>query len=424
MKNLFYALKSSGNRFFQSSGKYPAFYCLILCLLSTPIYNQAFITTWRTNNPGISGPTSISIPTHPGYTYDYDVDWNNDGTYEFLSETGDITHDFEKPGVYTIRIRGEFPAIYFNNTGDKSKIIGIEQWGNIEWVTMTNAFYGANNLRINAEDAPDLSRVSSLINMFRNATSFNSDLSLWDISNISAMQGMLTNTGLSISNYDKTLIGWASLGITGLDLGAHNLVFCQGDAARNYLVSSMGWNIQGDSYDCSSLPIILLSFSTRLTNKNQVLLKWETASEVNNMGFEIKKSIDCKCWKVIGYVEGYGTKDLNSHYTFIDENPSPGVNYYVLRQMDRNGDDTYSDIQSAYINNHMPIDIYPNPTDGHLTMIGEDIKKIQVFNRTGKMIRTKINPNINIDFSDFPPGLYVIRIHTTYGIFHRRIIKN
>ena len=92
--------------------------------------------------------------------------------------------------------------------------------------------------------------------------------------------------------------------------------------------------------------------------------------------------------------------------------------------MDRNGDDAYSDIQSVYINNHMPIEIYPNPTDGHLTVIGQDIKEIQVFNRTGKMIRTKINPNINIDFSDFPPGLYVIRIHTAYGIFHRRIIKN
>lgn len=423
MKNLFYTLKSSVNYFFQSSGKYPASCCLILCLLSTPIYNQAFITTWQTNNSGISGPTSISIPTHPGYEYNYDVDWNNDGDYESLKITGDITHDFKNSGFYTIRIRGKFPAIYFNNSGDKQKIIGIEQWGNIEWATMTNAFYGASNLRLNAHDFPDLSRVSSLINMFKEASSFNSDLSLWDVSNIITMQGMLTNTGMSISNYDNTLIGWASQGITDLELGAHNLVFCKGDAARNYLVSNLGWNIKGDSYDCSSLPIILLTFSTRMTKDDEVLLEWETASEVNNMGFEVKRSSDCKCWNVIGYIEGYGTKDLNSHYTFIDKNPIPGVNYYVLRQMDRNGDDTYSDIRSVHVIMDDQINLYPNPTGGILQVMGNDINDIKVIDKTGRYVKN-CELTDYIDISELPVGMYIIAIHTSHMVLYKRIIKN
>jgi hypothetical protein len=238
------------------------------------------------------------------------------------------------------------------------------------------------------------------------------------------MQGMLTNTGLSISNYDNTLIGWASQGITDLELGAHNLVFCQGDAARNYLVSSMGWNIQGDSYDCSSLPIILLTFSTRLTKKNQVLLKWETASEVNNMGFEVKKSTDCKCWDVIGYIEGYGTKDLNSHYSFVDEHPNPGVNYYVLRQMDRNGDDTYSDIRTVHIIMDDQIKLYPNPTSGIFHVNGKDIKGLKVIDRMGNLVKNCKLTNSYIDISDLPDGIYIIAVYTSYGLLNKPIIKN
>lgn len=424
MNRLFYTSTTNFYRFVILKRNSFLLTCIMLLLLSPGGYGQPFITTWKTDNTGTSGPTSITIPTYHLYTYNYDVDWNNDGSYESLNVEGDITHNYEVAGVYTVRIRGKFPAIYFNNTGDKSKIIGLEQWGNLEWGTMANAFYGTNNLRLNAHDVPDLSRVSSLINMFREASSFNSDLGLWDVSNVIAMKGMLTNTGLSIVNYDKTLIGWASQGITDLELGAHNLVFCQGDAARNHLVSNLGWTINGDSYNCSSLPIILLTFSTSLTNNNEILLKWETASEVNNLGFEVKKSTDCKCWSVIGYVDGYGTKDINSHYRFVDKNPIPGINYYVLRQMDRNNDDTYSDIRSVNVVVKDEVRIFPNPTNGRIKVIGEDIAAIKIINRTGQLLKTHRMTSPYIDLSDLPGGMYIVAIHTSHMILYKRVVKN
>jgi hypothetical protein len=49
-----------------------------------------FITTWKTDNPGSSNSTSITIST-TGTGYNYDVDWNNDGTFDDLGVTGDIT---------------------------------------------------------------------------------------------------------------------------------------------------------------------------------------------------------------------------------------------------------------------------------------------------------------------------------------------
>ncbi|MDY0265724.1 MAG: hypothetical protein RBR12_11165, partial [Sulfurospirillum cavolei] len=64
-----------------------------------------FITTWKTDNSGTSNATSITIPTTGG-GYNYDVDWNNDGTFDDVGVTGNITHDYGTAGTYTVAIRG------------------------------------------------------------------------------------------------------------------------------------------------------------------------------------------------------------------------------------------------------------------------------------------------------------------------------
>ncbi|MCB0520515.1 MAG: hypothetical protein KDD27_16365, partial [Saprospiraceae bacterium] len=87
---------------------------------TTAILGQSpndFVTTWKTDNPGSSGPTSITIPTQLALSYNYDVDWNNDGIFDQTGISGDIVHDFGVAGTYTIRIRGTFPAIDFSGTG-------------------------------------------------------------------------------------------------------------------------------------------------------------------------------------------------------------------------------------------------------------------------------------------------------------------
>ncbi len=143
---------------------------LILLFFILSVYQSAtaqdFITTWETDNSGSSNSTSITIPTYPGETYNYDVDWNNDGIFDQFGITGDVTHDFGTAGNYTIRIRGQFPRIYFNNTGDNWKILSVDQWGNIAWSSMQKAFYGCFLLRIYATDTPNLSGVTDMSYMF------------------------------------------------------------------------------------------------------------------------------------------------------------------------------------------------------------------------------------------------------------------
>ena len=129
---------------------------------------SAFITTWKTDNTGTSNSTSITIPTF-GTGYNYDVDWDNDGVFDQLGITGDVTHDFGSVGTYTIRIQGDFPRIYFNEGGDCLKILSVNQWGNLQWESMGRAFMGARNLEVDATDAPDLSMVTDISYMFYDA---------------------------------------------------------------------------------------------------------------------------------------------------------------------------------------------------------------------------------------------------------------
>ncbi len=155
---------------------------ILMCLIFFNLNAQApFITTWKTDNPGTSNSTSITIPT-TGTGYNYDVDWNNDGVYDQLGITGSVTHDYGVAGTYTIRIKGSFPRIFFNNTGDRQKILSIDQWGDIVWSSMASSFYGCSNIGYNATDAPDLSNVINMSFMFAFCTVFNGNLGNWNTS--------------------------------------------------------------------------------------------------------------------------------------------------------------------------------------------------------------------------------------------------
>ena len=196
------------------------FFAFILVILGNSINASAqneFITTWKTDNPGTSNATSITIPTNAGsYSYSYNVDWNDDGIFDEFGLTGNVTHDFGIAGTYTIRIQGAFPSIYFNDGGDKQKILEVNQWGTIAWATFYEAFSGCSNLQFNTYlplDAPDLSNVQSMRYALRNCTVFNTPLNHWDMSNIVNMSDMFAESpsfNQDISSWDVSNVLYMS----------------------------------------------------------------------------------------------------------------------------------------------------------------------------------------------------------------------
>ena len=164
-----------------------------------------FISTWRTTTAN----ESITIPTTGG-GYNYVVHWG-DGSSE-SEQTGNATHTYASAGDYTVSIGGLFPRIYFNNTGDKTKIRDVTQWGDIAWTSMWGAFWGASNLTVTATDAPDLSRVTSMSAMFREATSFNQDIGGWNTASVTNMSAMFQNA----TSFNQDINRWNTGAVTDM----------------------------------------------------------------------------------------------------------------------------------------------------------------------------------------------------------------
>ncbi len=138
--------------------------------------DTAFRTTWKTDNAGTSDNDQITIPTISGATYDCTVDWG-DGTTDTITTYDDAawTHTYAGgAGTYTVSISGTFGRMYFNNGGDKLKLLTVENWGDNVWESMERAFLGCFNMVFNASDVPDTSLVGDFYTAWNGCSSLTS----------------------------------------------------------------------------------------------------------------------------------------------------------------------------------------------------------------------------------------------------------
>jgi surface protein len=267
------------------------------CQLTT----APFITRWKTNNPGTSSTTEITIPTTGG-GYNYIVDWG-DGKYN-IGVTGSKTHQYSFPGTYRVSIYGQFPRIFFFNQGDKEKLVSIEQWGDIQWSSMSEAFYGCSNMIYNATDAPNLSNVTHTNGMFVNAQLFNGNLSNWDVSNVTNMGGMFVNayafngdiSNWNMSNVTTTeqMFGSAisfNQDISGWDVSMVNTMQWMFSGATSFDRNLGNWNISS----ATNLMGMFNGVTLSTTNYDSLLIGWNALPTIQpNVSFSGGNSQYCK----------------------------------------------------------------------------------------------------------------------------------
>jgi len=165
------------------------------------------VNTSVTGGAGESSAVEFVVPTNTvGFPdgYNYSVDCDNDGLNEATEVRGNYTCEYNIEGLYSIAIEGNFPQIYFNQEGDKNKITSIDQWGNNEWKAMNKSFRGCTNLAGQATDSPNLGAVRSMDTMFNGASSFDQNISAWDVSNIIYMDGMFAGA----SSFNQDIGAW------------------------------------------------------------------------------------------------------------------------------------------------------------------------------------------------------------------------
>ena len=162
----------------------------------------------KTTTDGVTSNQQFQIPTTGG-GYNYHVDCNSDGINEATNVTGNYICNYTSGGSYTISISGSFPQIFFNNEGDRNKLLFIEHWGTGKWRSMERAFMGCETMTSIATDTPNLSLVTNMSHMFEYALSFDQDISNWDVSTITDMNSMFRRATLSTTVYDHLLNNWS-----------------------------------------------------------------------------------------------------------------------------------------------------------------------------------------------------------------------
>ena len=139
-----------------------------------------FVTTWKTD---IADQTIAFRLEGDGLT----IVWG-DGASSNANGWQLVYHKYANPGIHTVSIYGNIESISLGDRLNALNLMSIEQWGDTSWDRMVYA--GASNMVYRATDTPDLSRVTDMSSMFWGATSFNGDISAWDVSSVTDMSQM------------------------------------------------------------------------------------------------------------------------------------------------------------------------------------------------------------------------------------------
>lgn len=166
-----------------------------------------------------------------------------------------------------------------------------------------------------------------------------------------------------------------------------------------------------------ALPFELTKFDA-IKQNSAVFITWQTASELNNDYFSIEKSSVGKTFREIGRVKGMGTSYETNDYSFSDENPANGLNYYRLKQVDFDGQFSYSNIVSVDFSIRSKTLVYPSTTNGSLTIETDvdwdEVGEIQIFNSVGNLqLQDKFENTqgkTELDVSFLPSGAYFLKL--------------
>ena len=215
---------------------------------------------------------------------------------------------------------------------------------------------------------------------------------------------------LSVANGEEIWFRWSDANDIGTDHGL---------AIDNFLIDNV-------------LPVELTSFSATTIGKD-VKLNWNTATEINNYGFEVERSVVKGEWDKIGFINGNGNSNSPKNYSFVDNNlpagrqgVSAGKYSYRLKQIDNDGQFEYSKTIEVDMNGVKKYELsqnYPNPFNPTTTISyilpQSGMVRLTLYNILGQEIRTLVNEvkeagthTFNFDASDLNSGVYVYKIES------------
>ncbi|MEQ8573874.1 MAG: BspA family leucine-rich repeat surface protein, partial [Fulvivirga sp.] len=270
------------------------------------VLNRPFVTTWEVT----SDDETISIPT-PSTAFDFQYRWiEEDIVVEEGFHTGgagDFSTTFPEAGIYQLEILGHF-GHFVNYT--KESLLDVNQWGDIVWGNMESSFEDWPGEEFSATDAPDLSGVNNMRNMFFGASNFNSPLNHWDVSNVTMMRNLFSGA----SSFNQDLDNWDVSKVFDFESVFRDATAFNGnvtnwevnEATTMFLMFSGAENFNQDISDWQPVKVVEMRDMFAFTQAfNQNISQWnvQTVQNMGRMFFDAKGfDQDLSNWNVTGVV--------------------------------------------------------------------------------------------------------------------------
>ena len=247
-------------------------------------FSKPFVTTWRTD----SANQGVTIPFVGS---DININWG-DGNLA-TSVLGTASHTFAAAGRHTVSVSG-LTGISLSDHADAPKLVSIDQWGDVSWTSMRDAFRGASNMVYRAADTPDLSAVTSMASMFSGASSFNGNISTWNVSQVTRMPSMFQGA----VSFNQDISAWNVSSVTSMasmfsGASSFNRTLSTWDVSSVTSMASMfsgasSFNRTLSAWDVSSVTSMASMFSGA-TSFDQDLNDWDV-SAVRNMAYMFSRT--------------------------------------------------------------------------------------------------------------------------------------
>ena len=424
--------------------------------------NNAYITGWFSMTVDFDPSGSIANVTSNGGTEIFVAKYNSAGQYQWAFGVGGAFSSDNGRALATDAGNNLYVTGSFNSTADfdpngtanmtsvtssdifiaKYNDMGQYQWafqipGNGAgrditvddngYIYTTGGFQGSNRDFDPSGNTAPLSALSTWYDVYV-AKYDNTGQYQWAFS--------MGSSGVSDYGYGIVVDHSCGLYLTGT---FQNTVDFDGGAGTANLTSNGSSDVFVSQYSCAVLPVGLTAFYGSLTKENDVLLNWETISEINNSYFIIEKSMDGKIFEETGKVKGAaGNSSTTLNYNFIDHEPFSGTSYYRLKQVDYDGNFIYSKVISITIEqlNALGVDIYPNPANDIVTIdFGENRENMKTEVEIYDILERKIlkfeiaNPESTtsgkseINISSLSKGLYFLKVTNGAGQTQTKFVK-
>jgi len=184
------------------------------------------------------------------------------------------------------------------------------------------------------------------------------------------------------------------------------------------------------------LPVDLSSFTANYKN-SEIMLNWETKTEVNNYGFNVEKRVGDGEWDSIAFIEGHGNSNSPKQYNYSDKDLFTGGSnlQYRLKQMDNDGTFEYSDVVEVEVvpNNYELSQNYPNPFNPSTTIrfsLPQTTQlKIILYNMLGEQVSTIAEGmyetgyhKVSFNAINLPSGTYIYRLESSNFVQVKKMI--